>query len=132
MQKLVLICTSIIFLSACNSKHSTGETNLQNGQKWKVNAEMKPHIDQGIGVLKAYLSQGNTDYSALEKALQVQNTDLIESRTLKGESHDELHKWLHPHMALIEKLSKAKDLTEANTIISQIEQSFKNHQNYFE
>lgn len=57
---------------------------------------------------------------------------LIESCTMQGESHDELHKWLHPHIELIQKLADAKDPQVAEAIVGQIEQSFQTYQNYFE
>lgn len=57
---------------------------------------------------------------------------LIGSCTMQGESHDELHKWLHPHIALIKKLEDAKDPKVAEVIVGQIEQSFQTYQNYFE
>jgi hypothetical protein len=37
---------------------------------------------------------------------------------MDGKSHDELHKWLHPHMALIESLQEAENDDAANKIIS--------------
>ncbi|MBR9921999.1 MAG: hypothetical protein GYB31_14255 [Bacteroidetes bacterium] len=133
MRSLIAVSLSILFLTACNSEApSTDGINLNNGEKWKVNAEMKPHIEKGKQILSNYISRDHNDHKALAKLLQNQNASLIESCTMKGESHDELHKWLHPHMELINDLANAADSEEASTIISQIEQSFKTYQTYFE
>lgn len=51
---------------------------------------------------------------------------------MKGKSHDVLHQWLHPHMALIENLSEEKDPKQAASIVEELEQSFKTYQNYFQ
>ena len=72
-----------------------------------------------------------TNYVKLEEDLKNQNNSLIKSCTMKGESHDELHKWLHPHMGLIKELSNADDLKEAETKVAEIKESFKIYKNYF-
>ena len=51
---------------------------------------------------------------------------------MKGESHEELHKWLHPHMQLIEELAQAKDSDEADPIIRDLEDSFNTYDSYFQ
>lgn len=131
MQKLILLFVSVSLFSACNSKHSTGEIKLNNGEKWEVNAEMKPHIEQGAKLLSDYLAQSGSDYKKLAEDLKAQNDQLVQSCTMKGESHEELHKWLHPHINLVDQLAKANDPKEAQTLITQLEQSFKTYQNYF-
>jgi hypothetical protein len=119
-------------MTACDSNYSISDLKLNNGDKWKVNAEMKPHIEMGNEILKTYLAQKGTNYHELAEDLKNQNNTLIKSCTMKGASHDELHKWLHPHMALIQDLSKARDSKEAELIVSRIEQSFKIYNFYFE
>lgn len=132
MQKLLFIWVSILLMTACNSNYNTSDLTLNNGEKWKVNTEMKPHIEQGNEILNDYLVQKRTNYQKLAEDLKSQNSSLIKSCTMKGKSHDELHKWLHPHMGLIEDLSNASNLKEAELIVAQIEQSFKIYKNYFE
>jgi hypothetical protein len=80
---------------------------LNNGEKWKVNAEMIPHILEGEEILAKY---DNTDYKTLAKQLKEKNSGLIKSCTIEGKSHDELHKWLHPHIELITTLSLFRSL----------------------
>jgi gas vesicle protein len=130
MQKLIFVFATLLFLAACNSAPA-GNVNLNNGEKWAVNAEMKPHIEQGSKLLNDYLAQQGADHKKLAADLKAQNEQLIKSCTMKGESHDELHKWLHPHMALVENLSEATDPKQAETIVAQLEQSFKTYKNHF-
>ncbi|MCC7466021.1 MAG: hypothetical protein IT261_07120 [Saprospiraceae bacterium] len=131
MQKLMVFFASILLLSACHSNQGTADLRLNNGEKWEVNAEMTPHIQQANQILSDYVAQNGTDYKKLAADLKAQNDQLIKSCTMKGESHDELHKWLHPHMGLVEKLDEAADAREAQAVVAQLEQSFKIYQQYF-
>lgn len=74
-------------------------------QKWKVNAEMPPYIVEAENILNAYNS--NNHYN-LDKQLKDQNKSLIKSCNMQGKSHEELHKWLHPHIQLVDERSKAE------------------------
>ncbi|WP_103072145.1 hypothetical protein [Aquimarina sediminis] len=132
MQKTIYILVSIILLISCNTNTSTNDLKLNNGKKWKVNEEMKPHIDKGSEILSTYLAKNNNTHQALAGELKQLNNDLIKSCTMKGESHDELHKWLHPHMKLIQKLSNIDDSKQANAVVLEIEQSFKTYHTFFE
>jgi hypothetical protein len=123
---------ALFFLIACGTEPSSDGISLNNGKKWTVNAEMKPHIEEANAILTQYMAGDETDYQALAQRLADQNTKLIKSCTMKGESHDELHKWLHPHMELIEQLAGADDLAAANPIIAQLESSFSTYHTYFE
>ncbi|MBK8820487.1 MAG: hypothetical protein IPN49_15865 [Saprospiraceae bacterium] len=51
---------------------------------------------------------------------------------MDGKSHDELHKWLHPHMALIESLQEAENDYAANKIISELKSSFEIYNQHFQ
>lgn len=132
MQKLIFILAIVSLIAACQSNPDADGLTLNNGEKWKVNAEMKPHIEQGNAVLDAYLRQNSTYYKALAEALKNQNDNLIKSCTMQGKSHDELHKWLHPHIKLVEKLAKTDNSSEAKALVAQIEQSFRTYETYFE
>lgn len=107
------------------------ELELNNGQKWIVNEEMKPYILESETVLDEYIKAESNDYTTLAAQLKEKNSGLIKSCTMKGASHDELHKWLHPHMELIKVLGNARDPKEAAVIISKLEKSFKTYHNYF-
>lgn len=132
LRKLILASMGIILIVACSSNHQQTDINLNNGEKWKVNAEMKPYIEKGNELLTEFISKNDKDYHKLAEDLKAQNNSLIQSCTMKGESHDELHKWLYPHIEIIEELLNAKSTAEAEKIIIQLEKSFNTYQKYFE
>ncbi len=106
---------------------------LNNGQKWKVNEEMKPYIEKGNALLDEYLNGSNqTDYNKLALDLEEINNNLIESCTMTGPSHDALHLWLHPHLELVETLKNASKPEEANKIIGKIAASYHTYKEFFE
>lgn len=110
---------------------TTEALSLHNGKKWKVNEEMKPFIMESEKMLRDFIKKNAKDYSALAEKLKEKNTGLIKSCTMKGESHDELHKWLHPHMELIEELQKAENSEEAEAVIVKLNNSFETYNEYF-
>lgn len=130
LQKIITIATLLVIIS-CNN-HQPNAIQLNNGNKWSVNAEMKPHIETAEELLHKFVSQNKKDYRELAEKLKIQNNALIKSCTMKGNAHDELHKWLHPHIKLIEKLSNAHDYNEAKKVISEIQKSFNNYKNFFQ
>lgn len=132
MKKTLFYLIAVFLIYACANNHSDKlSLTLNNGEKWEVNDEMKPHIIQGENVLNDYISKGNTDYQSLVKELESQNAKLIKSCTMKGKSHDELHKWLHPHMELIDNLENAESNEAADKAINDIKLSFDQYSNYF-
>jgi len=134
LSTLALILWSILIIVSCNSlqeTHSDG-ISLNNGKKWMVNAEMKPHIQEGKEILEAYQADGGSDYKALAEQLEAANAELIKSCTMDGESHNQLHNWLLPHKKLISKLKDASNEDGAEQVIEELEESFKTYEKYFE
>ncbi len=118
---------------AAHSDEATNEAiELNQGEKWAVNEEMKPFIKESQNLVKEYNSAGSTDYKTLASQLKTQTTGLIKSCTMKGKSHDELHKWLHPYMEQVENLSKAEDEALAEQHLADIEKSFDIYHAHFE
>lgn len=102
---------------------------LNDGQKWEVNQEMKPPLERSEIALNKY---DGKDYEILAEQLKANNDELVKSCTMKGKSHDELHKWLHPHMKLTTALLEAKNEKEANKIIQKLKTSFDTYHQYFQ
>lgn len=109
--------------------HVRVQIELNSGQKWMVNAEMKPYILEAEQILVQF---DGSDYKTLAEQLKTKNKGLIKSCTMQGRSHDELHKWLHPHMQLIEDLDNADSQEQANRIIGDIKASFETYHRYFQ
>lgn len=155
MRKLIFMAMSALLIISCSSNSNqetsdssheeasanhedasvneeASELQLNSGEKWAVNEEMKPHIEKGNEILNSYLEEKGTDYKELAESLKSQNGQLIKSCTMKGASHDELHKWLYPHIELIETLSKATDVKASETVVADLKTSFEMYQTYFQ
>lgn len=153
--KLILSLVFGLFFVGCNSNsisekkikmddatpaehlHVEGSANsktieLNNGAKWKINEEMKPFVTNGSLLVIHFIRKEGADYKKLAARLMSENDQLIKSCTMNGKSHEELHKWLAPHLALVEKLEKTSNGDEAGVIIRQVEKSYLNFQKYFQ
>ena len=106
--------------------------NLNDGEKWAVNEEMKPFISDSEKILNEFIAKKSTDFITLAAQLKEKNSGLVKSCTMQGASHDELHKWLHPHMKLIESLANASDLEAASKTIDELKESFITYNQFFQ
>lgn len=104
---------------------------FNNGEKWIVNEEMKPFVNKGEELVNEYIQQNKTDFKALAAQLKEQNSELIKSCTMQGKSHDELHKWLHPHLELVKELENETEASKANKIVLQLQDSYRQYHQYF-
>lgn len=117
---------------AVEEDHTAEEIETDNGNKWKVNEEMKPYVIDAEKLLANFSSEEMDDYIQLGKDLQDQNNALIKSCTMDGKSHDELHKWLHPHLELTAELGKAESKEQATDLVNKLRSSFEVYHNFFE
>ena len=93
---------------------------------------MKPYVAEAEATVNSYISSHSSDYQALAAQLKEKNAALIKSCTMKGKSHEELHKWLHPHLELVDSLSKTETKENADKIIADIRASFQTYHQYFQ
>ena len=117
--------------SDLSSKIAAIEIQNDNGNKWLVNEEMKPYVDEAEKLVNQFSGSSLEDFNKLGKELGDQNTALIKSCTMDGKSHDELHKWLHPHLELTGKLAEATSLSDANELVSELKDSFRIYHSFF-
>lgn len=148
---LILFSLGAVLLTACGKKETqtapevqTEETTpvaeeateegiaLNNGEKWMVNEEMKPHVTATENLFNTYVSTNGTDYQKLASAMKINIDQLIKSCTMQGQSHDELHKWLHPFMEQVAELKEAKTAVEATEVLTEIKTSFEVYHQYFQ
>ncbi len=148
-QALLLLISGFIILG-CNSTpnktdtdHETTTTEkhdhdehaeaieLNGGQKWIVNEEMKPFVAKGELLVNTYVTAKLTDHQELAKQLKTENDALIKSCTMKGKDHDELHKWLAPHLGLVEELEKETDPAKAAQTVTALQKSYVLYHEYF-
>lgn len=149
MKKLVLFALASIMIWSCNNpektateQHTTAQEphqhdenildiELNDGGKWLVNEEMKPYVNNGEKLVNTYIKSNQTDYHALAKQLKIENDQLVKSCTMKGKDHDELHKWLHPHLTMVDELQKQTDAAKAGETVAQIQKSYHLYHQYF-
>lgn len=150
MRKVIAFGISGILLWSCNNPsghstthqdaeihtehhhdESTGSLELNQGEKWVVNEEMKPFVSKGSELIDTYIQQGGSDYKALAKQLEDQNNQLVRSCTMDGKSHDELHKWLHPHLEMVRELENQSEAGKADEIVLRLQDSYKTYHEYF-
>jgi hypothetical protein len=141
----IIIFAASLFMLGCNNQTITknsesqghhysdsDQIKLNNGEKWIVNEEMKPFILEAETILIEFIESGSTDYPTLAAQLKEKNSGLIKSCTMTGEGHDELHKWLYPHIELIKELEQEKNLDKANSSIQKLSKSFNTYHQYFQ
>lgn len=105
---------------------------LNNGEKWKVDANMITHIRNMENDVISFAKVEQKDYKSLSEKLQ-SNIDLLTSNcTMKGKAHDELHKWLLPYIDLVKEISESKDEAEALKHFENIQTSFTTFNQYFQ
>lgn len=118
---------------ATADEHSTEGVALEldNGKKWKTNAEMLPFINEQEKLLKNY-DHAKGDYHALAANLASANDNLVKSCTMTGKSHDVLHVWLNDHLQYIKQLKKSTTKEEAEQTIAVLDNSMAKFHTYFE
>lgn len=149
MNKLFIIISSIILIIACNNqtekkevkevpiaaiiKHiDSNEIVLNNGEKWKVDEKMLVHIRNIEKDISGVANTEEKDYKLLAKNLQ-HHMDLLTSNcTMKGQAHDELHKWLLPYIDLVNVFSETTNKQELVVKFKQIQASFLTFNQYFQ
>src|SRR5690554_3882687 len=115
---------------------SSEPLTLNDGERWVVNEEMMPFVSQGAALVDDFLqsnaSSGPEDIGVLADNLREQNQLLIQNCTMTGQSHDELHKWLHPHMVLVEELAGAESEEEAKDWALKLQDSYQQYHQFFQ
>lgn len=103
--------------------------SLNNGMKLKVDTNMMIHIQHMEEDIALFEKSASNNYGLLAHSLQNHLDKLTSNCTMKGNAHDELHKWLLPYMEEVEKLKEQSPTHNQFNIIKAYFVSF--HQ-YFE
>jgi hypothetical protein len=116
-----------------NHSHATAEESLvlNDGKKWVVDDAMLTHIRNMEQDIAAFSGNQVADYHALAGSLQDNLNALTAGCTMTGLAHDELHKWLLPHMELVKNLSKADSPKNAEKYLGDIKRSMETFNQYF-
>lgn len=105
---------------------------LNNGEKWKADPEMVAHVEVIQIILEDFAPEGLGDYYPLAEVIDAELAALIKSCTMKGQGHDELHKWLLPVMQKVEALGKTEDPKMAEALVVELEEAMQEFHEYFE
>lgn len=143
MKKLAIaIFLMSLFIFGCNNTvidntdkeehhHDDGPIVLDNGEKWKVDDNMMIHIQNMEIEINSFDSQNENDYNNLAKSIDNHLDLLTGNCTMKGQAHDELHKWLLPFLDLSEEFSASQTIEEFTTNFEKIKTSFITFNTYF-
>lgn len=120
--------------SVAVEEEEEAELTLNNGKKWKVNAEMIPYINEGDSLINDFIEQKRDDYQVLGMSLSVVNSNLVASCTLPGDdpNHIALHKWLKPHLKKTKALKTFISDAISAQAFNQVVESYKTFHTYFE
>lgn len=105
---------------------------LNDGEKWKANAETTSGINQMIEVCKEFTENPTIeDYQDLSQNLGEIKSEILNQCTMKGPAHDNLHSFLMPLIGQIKSLKSESDLTNANEIFETIQLHLAQYDIYF-
>lgn len=127
---LLLFAFGLLVFSCGNPP--SGPIELNNGEKWKINAEMMPPLNASQKLVSEFSLEKEKNFQALAEQLKANNKLLISSCTMSGKSHDELHKWLHPYMSLLDEFESSENENEAKLVFEKIEKSFETFNQNFQ
>lgn len=140
---LILTVLSIaLLLTSCMSSNDTNHNSLTNqsdygikllnNQKWQVNEEMMVHIKNIESDIQSTSSQTDPNYEDLGLRLDKNIGLLISNCTMKGQAHDELHKWLLPFIDLVKELNTTDSNEKQKQSFEAIQESMNVFNTYFE
>jgi hypothetical protein len=104
---------------------------LNNGEKWQLQPELMVNIGNMQSIIDSVKLLETKDYEQIANELNTETMSLVKSCTMKGNSHNELHKWLEPHMAMVKDLKATKSADEGEGILAAIDASFDLLLEYF-
>ena len=139
MKNILIILTLFAFAqSGCQQNSSTNSHNnggteivLNKGEKWVVVPEMMGIIQTMKSDVNAFDGINIEEHKVLATKLQDNINKLTSNCTMKGQGHDELHKWLLPFLDMVEAYNKATSAQEAQNTYNTIQASFSSVNNYF-
>jgi hypothetical protein len=145
---LVLLVLATMMFASCGQKiptkeaHATTEEHdvhddfdiikLNSGKKWKVVGKMLSYVRLMEKNMDEFKNLEDQDFAVLAANLQSNVDSLITNCTMTGQGHNELHKWLVPHIQLLEELSYTSNTPNAEEILRSIQVSFDTFNTYFE
>jgi hypothetical protein len=112
--------------------HTIGmNVELNDGAKWTADRETTRIIAVMQGMLGEFPKNPTIeDYRELHKKLLTQFQSLLQKCTMTGEAHEQLHNYLMPLKAMIDKLEKG-NLDACNTILPDMKDYLMKYSHFF-
>jgi len=148
MKILFLTISTLLILSACSTEQKETATEIKqvetsenfnphgieliNGEKWKVDEGMMITIQSIAHKIKSFDGKTIEDYREYSTSLSNLISELTSNCTMKGQAHDELHKWLVPFIGLSKDLKKSEDIAELSKIDGELKSEIVVFEDYFE
>lgn len=115
----------LVLLAIGCQNNQTSDITLNDGQKWQVNREMALHFEAMEADIAKF--QTGDDLAELQSRLKTNISDLTTKCTMKGQAHDELHKWLVPFIDEV----NAMQTDNPTGAIEKLRGQFDNYHLYF-
>ncbi len=109
-------------------EETPGKVQLDNGNKWKANAETITGISNMASLVQNGIA-GKMEAVKLNDSLQVEFKTIFDKCTMTGESHNQLHNYLIPIKGQLEKLEAGNNDAE---ILKEMQEYLLTFKNYFE
>lgn len=104
---------------------------LNGEEKWVVNEEMMVNVRNIEKEVTSFSGTTMEDYAKLSKGLKTSISQITSSCTMTGESHDELHKWLLPHIEMVNEFADVQTVDNASVHYDHIKESFVTFNTFF-
>ena len=105
---------------------------LNNGMKWKVDEGMLLSYNLIVKDVHEFKPTSLDDYHILSDKLYTHLKSLINSCTMTGVAHEELHKWLHPFIDDVKALEDVKTEQEGKQLLDKIKHELVVFNAFFE
>lgn len=117
-----------------NSVNSSNpyEIELLGGKKWEVEAHMMSFIREMEAQVKEFEGTNEGSDAKLAQNLHTGIDSLTSNCIMKGQAHDELHKWLLPYIDLVGAFAASAGTAGSKDDFEAIKKSFGEFNTYFE
>ena len=148
MKFLIPFISIILLLTSCTSSQeevsakdisvieesnfNPHDIELINGEKWKVDEGMMITTQLIANKVQTFDGKTMEEYKEYSTSLSNLISELTSNCTMKGQAHDELHKWLVPFIGLSKDLKKSEDIAELSKIDGELKSEIVVFGDYFE
>ena len=105
---------------------------LNNDERWIANDETNVGVEEMTRMLEESNPETVADYHELATQLNKTKNYVVKECTMKGESHDYLHVFLHPLIEKIDALGKVSTVDEGAEIREHTIENLHLYHDYFE